>query len=131
MLHAVHLCLLSIHTVCPVNSQSFISTSRTLLPLENIQSTSESSFNPTTNFVNRGDEESPWCTAPNLFTVVGEYVELNFTEPVVVGLLMSGGFVSTYVSNFTVHYTMSSTGDDYEVYGSLHPTQVNSIAHFM
>jgi hypothetical protein len=74
--------------------------------------------------VNRGDGDPAWCTAPNLSTIVGQYVELNFTEPVVIGLLMSGGFTSVYVNNFTVHYTMSSTGDDYVAYGTLEPTQV-------
>lgn len=108
-----------------MNSQSFVSANRSLLPLENVQSTSESRFNPTSYFVNRGDDQPAWCTSPNL-TIVGQYVELNFTEPVVVGLLMSGGFVSTYVSNFTVHYTMSSTDDDYVIYGALKATQVRT-----
>lgn len=112
-----------------MNSQSFISTSRTLLPLENIRSTSESLFNPTPNFVNRGDAEAPWCTAANLPTIEGEYVELNFTEPVVVGMLMSGGFVSAYVNNFTFHFTMSSTEDNFEAYGPPMPTQVREISY--
>lgn len=119
-----------VHTVCPVNSQRFISISRELLPLENIRSTSESRFNPTANFVNRGDAESPWCTAPNLSTIAGQHVELNFTEPVVISMLMSGGFVSTYVNNFTFHYTMSITDDDFEVYGPLKPAQVCEISFY-
>lgn len=110
-------------TVCPVNSQSFISTDRTLLPIGNIVSTSESGSNPTANFVNIGNVEPAWCT-DGADTVIGQYVELNFTEPVVIALLMSSGFTSVFVNNFTILFTMSSTGEDFQPYGILKSPQV-------
>lgn len=72
--------------------------------------------------MNVGDT-APWCTSPTA-TVTGQYVEVNFTEPVVIAMLMSGGFVTSYVSNFNVYYSMSSTGDDFLPYGALKATQV-------
>ena len=128
-MHLIFLCekgyvLPLIFAVCPVNSQSFISTNRNLLPIENIMSTSESGSNPTANFVNIGNAEPAWCTGGSADTVVGQYVELNFTEPVVIALLMSGGFTSVFVNNFTIHSTMSSTGEDFQPYGILKNPQV-------
>ena len=120
-------CVLYSNTACPVNNQTFISTMMHLLPVENIRSTSESQFYPTPNFINRGDNQLPWCTEPQLPTVTGQYVELNFTEPVVVGLIMSGGDVIRYVKNFTFQYTMSNTGEDnFETYGTSESAQVRN-----
>lgn len=55
----------------------------------------------------------------------GQYVELTFEEPVVIASLMSGGFIRWYVNNFTVQYSLSESGEDFQVYGALQATQVS------
>ncbi len=109
-------------TVCPPDAQSFISQNRELLPIANVRSTSEyTGFNPTEYFIL---DSSAWCNSPDMLNFVGQYVELTFTEPVVIALLMSSGFVSSFVNNFTISYSMSASGEDFQTYGQLKEEQV-------
>ncbi len=54
-----------------------------------------------------------------------QYLELSFTEPVVLGLLISGGLISSYVSNFSISYSASSESQaDLQPYGAVQTPQV-------
>lgn len=109
--------------VCPVNGQSYISIDRSLLPLENIISSSVNFGFQTSDFINIQNGDPSWC-ADLSESIIDQYVELRFTEPVVLASLMSGGFVTNFVNNFTLQYSLSEDGDDFQVYGVLQPTQV-------
>ena len=111
-------------TVCPVNGQAYISNDEILLPPENIISSSADPAFPATNFNNIQNGDPSWCAnlGENIFE---QQVELRFTEPVVLASLMSGGFVTNFVNNFTLQYSLSEAGDDFETYGVLQPTQVD------
>ena len=114
--------------MCPVNSQRFISTDTNLLPTTNIRASSEDAlFNPVANFIE--PSSSPWCTAEEEGEMAGHFVELTFTEPIVVQLLQSSGFVNGYVSNFTILYSMSATEDDFKAYGILEESQVHYMCY--
>lgn len=103
-------------TVCPVNNQEFISINRELLPTSNVRATSEdTAFNPVENLITHDAQDNPpWCSAIDIGTVSGHYVEINYTEPVVITLLESSGFYNGFVSNFTIEY--GSLEGDLELY---------------
>ncbi len=113
--------------VCPVNSQEFILRNRDILPVENIRTTSEDSTNnPASGFIDT--TSSPWCTAQNQGTAeVGHHVELIFTESIVVEFFKSAGLIGTWVSNFSIQYSQTVSGDDFITYGVLEASQVNII----
>lgn len=68
----------------------------------------------------------PWCTALDQgMAEVGNHVELRFTEPIVVEFLKSAGLLDTWVSNFSIQYSQTDSGDDFMTYGVLEPSQVN------
>ncbi len=62
----------------------------------------------------------PWCSAGDTPNVEGHYVEVNFTEPVVLTLVESSGYANGYVSNFAIEYGMLE--------GDLQPYTMNGIA---
>ena len=112
--------------VCPPGTQRFLSLNRELLPLENVRSTSDDApFNPTTGFV---DGTAPWCNGRDMLNFVGQYVEVTFTEPIVIALLMSSGLQSNFVNNFTISYSMSTSGEDFQTYGLLQDEQVCNVS---
>ena len=78
-------------------------------------SSEDATFNPVENFVDVSSP--PWCTAEENATLPGHYVDLNFTKPIVLTYVKSGGFVNGYVDNFTIGHTMSAEGEDFTVYG--------------
>lgn len=98
-----------------------LTNSRVLLPLARIYSSSQVLSNPTNNFINN----EKWCSKEDVDDVSEEYVGMNFTEPVVVTMLVSGGLDSSYVTNFSVYHTLSVTGD-FQPYGELKPVQVGT-----
>ena len=53
-------------------------------------------------------------------------MRLNFTEPVVITMLVSGGLASSYVMNFSIHHTLSVTENDFQPYGELKPVQAST-----
>lgn len=59
-----------------------------------------------------------------MLNFVGQYLELTFTEPIVISMLMSGGQVSSFVNNFTIAYSLSTSGEDFQTYGLLKDEQV-------
>ena len=107
--------------VCPVNSQQFISLDRNLLPLENLQASSEG--NPAAFLVDPSN--GPWCTDRGNGTQPGHHVNLTFTEPVVITMIQSGGFVNGFVNDFAVQYSPSLDGDDFTTYGIIEVPQVS------
>ena len=114
-------------SVCPVNSQDYILGNRDILPFENIMTPSEDpNNNPSQGFVDTSS--SPWCTAENQGTAqLGNHVELTFTEQIVVEFLKSEGQLNTWVSNFSIQYSTTESGDDFMKYGVLEPSQVNNM----
>ena len=57
---------------------------------------------------------------------MGHHVELIFTEPIVVEFLESAGQLDTWVSNFSIQYSQTESGDDFVTYGVLENSQVNT-----
>lgn len=125
------MCALSlpyILSVCPVNVQEFILRNATLLPPTNIQATSEDTLNnPAMGFIQT--TSPPWCTAEGEGTSQEHHVELTFTEPIVVEFLQSSGLLQSFVSNFSIQYSLSVTGDDFKTYGVLEAHQVHIHTH--
>jgi hypothetical protein len=115
-------------SVCPVNAQDYILGDRAILPFENIMTPSEdSSNNPTSGFVDTGS--TPWCTAQNEGAAqLGRHVELTFTESIVVEFFKSEGMINTWISNFSIQYSLTESGDNFTRYGVLEPSQVNIIS---
>ena len=79
--------------------------------------------NPVAGFIET--TSAPWCTAQ------GEgiqermnYVELTFTERIVVEFLESTGLLESWVSNFSIQYSQSESGEDFITYGVLEAPQV-------
>lgn len=96
-----------------------------LNPSTGISSSSEDNNNPARDFV---DPSRSWCSAEDTFDVSGQYVELNFTEPIVATILVSGGKQSSFVMNFTINHTEALEGDNFQPYGVLKPVQVSIAA---
>jgi len=70
--------------------QQFISENATLLPEGHVQASSEdATFNPGQNFVDASSP--PWCTAQENATRPGHFIDLNFTEPIVLTYVKSSG----------------------------------------
>ena len=107
-----------------MNSQDYILGNRDILPFENIIAPSEdSNNNPSQGFVDT--TSSVWCTAEGQgAAALGNYIELIFTESVVVEFLKSEGRIDTWVSNFSIHYSLTESGDNFMKYGVLKPSQV-------
>lgn len=108
-----------------MNVQEFILRNSDLLPPTNIRATSEdSNNNPAAGFIET--TSAPWCTAENQGAPDREqiYVELSFTEKIVVEFLESTGLLHSWVSNFSIQYSQSESGDDFETYGVLETSQV-------
>lgn len=122
------LCVLY-YTVCPVNNQKFLSIDRDLLPINNVRATSEDTlFNPTENFITSSAESNPpWCSAINIGDINPQdhFVEVNFTEPVVITLLESSGLVNGYVNNFMIEYVSLDDPNEVHLYGVTELPQVN------
>lgn len=105
-----------------MNVQEFILRNDELLPPGNIQATSEdSNNNPATGFTDT--TSAPWCTAEEEGTSEN-YVELTFTEQVVAEFLESTGLLNSWVSNFSIQYSQSESGEDFKTYGVLENPQV-------
>lgn len=119
----LNLAQLDTMTVCPVNSQDYILGNRDILPFTNIMTPSEdSSNNPSQGFVDTAS--SIWCTAEGQGSAqLGSHVELIFTEPIVVEFFKSEGQIDTWVSNFSIQYSTTESGDDFMKYGVLEPSQ--------
>ena len=110
--------------VCPVNVQQFILRDASLLPRANVIATSEDATNnPGTNFIET--TSPPWCTAEGE-GVNGRrnYVELTFTEQIVVEFFESSGLLESWVSNFSIEYSQTVSGEDFVAYGVLETPQV-------
>jgi len=93
--------------VCPANNQQYLSINRDLLPTDNVHASSEdTNFNPAEDFVASSSlGDIPWCSDPDsVLTVQEQYVEINFTAPVVITLLESSGYFNAYVNMFTIEY---------------------------
>ena len=107
-----------------MNGQDFILRNRDILPLANIRVTSEDARNnPATGFIDT--TTAPWCTANNQGSAqIGNHVELVFTESIVVEFFQSQGLINTHVSNFSIQYSQSESGDDFATYGVLESSQV-------
>lgn len=101
--------------VCPLRTQQLISKNRTLLPEENVQASSEDTFNPVENFLMYSSQD-PWCTAEEDSSHPGHFIDLNFTEPIVLTYVESDGFTNGYVNNFTIEYTLLPEGDHFNTY---------------
>ena len=112
--------------VCHVNNQRFISVNRTLLPLVNIQATDEDSRNNPLEYFTDVSSNA-WCTAAGNGTLPGLHINLTFTEPVVISLIISGGFINGYVDNFTIGYMDAEDGGEFSVYGVLDSPQVRRV----
>ena len=91
-----------------MNTQQFLSFDRDLLPLTNVRATSEDTgFNDVENLIKYASlNNPPWCSAVDTPSVAGHYVEVNFTEPVVLTMVESSGYADGYVSNFAIAYGM-------------------------
>lgn len=120
-------CLCYTHAVCPVNSQKFLSIDRDLLPESNVRASSEdTSFNPVENFITSDSQTNPpWCTEPDVTDPQDHYVEVNFTEPVVITFLESSGFFNGFVSKFIIEYVSVDDPNDRHLYGVLESPQVS------
>ena len=80
--------------------------------------------NPKANFIS---SKNKWCSDFNRSYIDKEYVELNFMEPVLVVMLMSGGIDSSYVTNFSIYYMLPPNDKSYRPYGvTKEPVQVSS-----
>ena len=101
--------------VCPLRTQQLISKNKTLLPDENVQASSEDTLNPVENFLMYSNH--PWCTAEEDGSHPGHFIDLNFTEPIVLTYVESDGFINGYVDNFTIEYTQLAEGDHFNTYG--------------
>ena len=115
----------SFSPVCPPNDQLFISNSRSLLPLENVQASSESLTFPIANILSP-NAAATWCT--NAPSFIGEHVNFTFTEPVVLTMIVSSSaFPSHYVNNFSIAYSSSedSNGSSFDIYGVTSMPQVS------
>lgn len=85
-----------------------------LLPLSSVQTSSDSGpiFNPLENLLK--PNTSPWCTTPQTNSRTHAlHVTLNFTEPVRVSMIRSGGYTNGHVNNFTIEYTATLDDEDY------------------
>ena len=114
-------------SVCPVNDQKFLSIDRGLLPVSNVRATSEDTlFNPVENFITSDIQSNPpWCSATNIEHPNVHFVEVNFTEPVVITLLESSGLVDGFVNNFMIEYVSLDDSSDVQLYGFTESPQVN------
>lgn len=118
--------MLSISTVCPVNTQEFILRNANLLPETNIEATSEDAINsPAVGFVDTNT--APWCTDHNDgLPGQSNHIVLTFTEPIVLSFFESKGTLQSWVSNFSIQYSLTESGDDFMTYGVLETPQVIS-----
>ena len=91
--------------------------------------TEDSNNNPARGFVDT--TSSPWCTAQDQGAAqLGNHVELTFTESIVVEFFKSEGQLDTWVSNFSIQYSLTESGDNFMKYGVLEPSQVTKhISH--
>ena len=88
----------------------------------------DSTNNPARGFVDT--TSSPWCTAEGQGAAqLGNHVELTFTESIVVEFFKSEGQLDTWVSNFSIQYSQTESGDNFMTYGVLEPSQVNIQCH--
>lgn len=89
-----------------------------------ITATSEDATNnPATGFVDANSP--PWCSSGDEGTSEqGDYVDLAFSEMVVVEFIESTGLIDSWVSNFSIKYSLSESGDDFMTYGVLETSQV-------
>ena len=129
-LHPLHTCrqcsviqfLTFIHPVCPVNTQNFFLRSGDASVT--VAATSEDAANnPATGFV---DANTPvWCTAEGEgIPERRNYIDLTFSETVVIEFIESTGLLESWVSNFSIQYSTSASGDDFMPYGVLETSQV-------
>ena len=86
--------------------------------------TEDTNNNPARGFVDTSS--GLWCTAQGQGAAqLGNHVELTFTEPIVVEFFKSEGQFETWVSNFSIQYSLTESGDNFMKYGVLEPSQVN------
>ena len=89
-----------------------------LLPATGISASSSLSVYPATDVVNFGIEEfNVWCTNNN----ANPYILLDFTSPVVITGLVSGGYTSSrisYVNKFTIEYSTPLHPDNFTFYST-------------
>ena len=91
-----------------------------LLPVTGISASSSRSFYPATDVVNFGIEEfNVWCTNND---AINPYILLNFTSPVVITGLVSGGYNTSsrisYVTKFTIEYSTPLDPDNFTFYST-------------
>ena len=91
-----------------------------LLPVTGISASSSRSFYPATDVVNFGIEEfNVWCTNND---AINPYILLNFTSPVVITGLVSGGYNTSsrisYVTKFTIEYSTPLHPDNFTFYST-------------
>ena len=105
------------------STEQIVSLDTGLLPRSSINSTSVPYSNlPASNIINFAiDEFRVWCTN-NRYYDNNTYVQLNFTSPVVITRLVSGGYHTAtylrYVTNFTVKYSLSSSADNFTFFST-------------
>ena len=91
-----------------------------LLPVTGISASSSTSVSPANDVVNFGiGEFNVWCTNNN---AINPYILLNFTSPVVITGLVSGGYNTSsrisYVTKFTIEYSTPLHPDNFTFYST-------------
>ena len=97
--------------MCPPTALRVISYDSTLLPVENLTASSEDiEFNPVILLFGRNNVPfNLWCSDSD--TGLDHHINVSFTQPVVITLMISSGFSNGYVSNFTVEYMEDNQSD--------------------
>ena len=92
--------------------------------------TEDMSNNPASGFVDT--TTSIWCTARGQGAAqLGNHVELAFTESIVIEFFKSEGQLETWISNFSIQYSLTESGDNFMKYGVLESSQVNIQCHII
>lgn len=87
----------------------------------------ETNDGPASSFV--APDTVPWCAELENGTLPADYhINVTFAEPLVLTLLMSGGFINGFVNNFTIAYSASVDDDNLTVYGVTEDVTVSSIS---
>ena len=91
-----------------------------LLPVSSISASSSVSVSPATDVVNFGIKEfDVWCAYND---AIDPYILLDFTSPVMITGLVSGGYNTdtrtSYVTEFTIEYSTQLNPDNFTFYST-------------